>query len=299
MRKEGTVGISRRRCLQGLLAGAAVFPLGCASPGSEGESGGRGIPAEKADGSIRVVRFERQGRSAHGILDGDRVRELRGSPFDSLDDVGMAIPLNEVKLLAPCEPSKIMAMAGNYRSHLEDTPVPKNPEVFYKPPSCLLEPGGRIVIPGGTEDVHYEGELVVVIGKRAKDISPDQSFAHIFGYTCGNDISARDWQKNDKQWWRAKGSDTFGPLGPWIVKGIEPGDLQITTRLNGEVKQSARTSELIFDVPAIVSFISKHLTLLPGDLIFTGTPGKTSAMKSGDVVEVEIEKIGILRNRVA
>ncbi len=293
------MGISRRRCLQGILGGAALYPLGCVELEETGTEGGGESQGKAAEGVIRVVRFERGGLRAYGILEGNQVKRLRESPFDSLKETGDTHPLDEVKLLAPCEPSKVMAMAGNYKSHLEDTPVPKNPEVFYKTPSSILEPEGLIVIPPGTSDVHYECELVVVIGKKAKNISSAQAPSAIFGYTCGNDISARDWQQNDRQWWRAKGSDTFGPLGPWIVRGIDPGDLQITLRLNGEVKQKARTSELIFDVPAIVSFISKHLTLLPGDLIFTGTPGKTSAMKSGDVVEVEIEKIGVLRNRIA
>ncbi|MBN1418279.1 MAG: fumarylacetoacetate hydrolase family protein [Planctomycetes bacterium] len=248
---------------------------------------------------MRYVRFQKDRRRAYGIVEGEMVRALAGSPFRGAAPEGPAYALAEVKLLPPCEPTKILAMAGNYKSHLADTPPHANPEIFWKPPSCLLEPEGTIVIPKGTADVHYEGEFVIVIGRRAKDVPKAEALSYVFGYTCGNDVSARDWQKDDVQWWRAKGCDTFGPLGPWIVAGIDGGDLALTTRLNGEVKQKARTSELIFGVADIVSFASAHVTLLPGDIIFTGTPGTTSAMEPGDRVEVEIEKIGVLRNRVA
>jgi 2-keto-4-pentenoate hydratase/2-oxohepta-3-ene-1,7-dioic acid hydratase in catechol pathway len=192
-----------------------------------------------------------------------------------------------------------MALAGNYASHLDGLPKPKNPEPFFKVPSALLEPGGSIVIPPGTSQCDYEGELVVVIGKKAKNVSVKQAPNYVFGVTCGNDVSARDWQKNDTQWWRAKGSDTFAPLGPMIVRGINYDDLLLTTRLNGQIKQRQRTSDLIFSVHEIVSFISQFVTLYPGDVIYTGTPGKTSPLKSGDVVEVQIEGIGTLRNKVA
>jgi 2-keto-4-pentenoate hydratase/2-oxohepta-3-ene-1,7-dioic acid hydratase in catechol pathway len=250
------------------------------------------------EGTVRYVRFEQGGRRSWGILDGREIRELVGRPWEGDARTGAVLPLPAVKLVAPAEPTKVLALAGNYKSHLAGTTPFANPEVFYKPPSSLLEPEGTIIIPPGTSDVHYEGELVVVLGKRAKAVSPEEARACVFGVTCGNDVSARDWQKNDKQWWRAKGCDTFGPLGPWLVRGLAHGDLKLTTRLNGETKQEARTSELIFDIPTVVSFVSRHVTLLPGDLIFTGTPGTTTAMKAGDVVEVEIEGIGVLKNRV-
>ena len=250
------------------------------------------------DGVVRYVRFQQRGRASWGILDGRVIREIIGRPWESDAQSGFSVSRDDAKLLFPAEPTKILALAGNYKSHLAGTAPPGNPEVFYKPPTCLLAPEGTIVVPQGTSDVHYEGELVVVMGKTAKGVSAEEASGCVFGLTCGNDVSARDWQKNDKQWWRAKGCATFGPVGPWIVRGRDGGGLLLTTRLNGEVKQQARTSELIFDIPQVVSFVSRHLTLLPGDLIFTGTPGTTSAMKVGDVVEVEIEKIGILRNRV-
>lgn len=281
------VNISRRRFVQGVVGGAALLPLSRARAGEGGE--------EKV---VRYVRFRRGDRVRYGRLEGDRIRVIRGRPWASPALTDRTVPLAEVTLLCPCEPSKVLAMAGNYRSHLEDAPVPENPEVFIKAPSALLAPGGTIVIPEGTDDVHYEAELVLVIGKQAKNISPEEAPSHVLGVTCGNDVSARDWQANDTQWWRAKACDTFAPTGPAIVCGLDPGDLRIRSRLNGEVKQDARTSELIFGVPAIVSFISRHMTLLPGDLIFTGTPGTTSAMKPGDRVEVEIERVGALENRV-
>jgi 2-keto-4-pentenoate hydratase/2-oxohepta-3-ene-1,7-dioic acid hydratase in catechol pathway len=284
--------IARRKCLKGIAAAAAA-PLGVLC--------GAGAIAGEARTPRRFVRFEARGSTAYGVLEGDQVKELQGLQgwiYGARVETGVAHKLSDVKLLAPCEPTKIIAMAGNYKSHLSDQPAPKNPEAFFKPPSALLETEGTIKIPRGTADVHYEGELVLVIGERAKNVDRARAAACIFGVTCGNDVSARDWQANDRQWWRAKGSDTFAALGPWIVSGIDFGDLLLTTRVNGKEMQRARTSELIFDAAAIVSFLSQHVTLFPGDLIYTGTPGQTSAMKPGDLVEVEIENIGVLRNRV-
>ena len=289
--------ISRRRLLNGLIVGGTLCPLSKVS-GRDARAAAPERASRKEERPVRFVRFQRRRKRAYGIVDKGHVRELEGNPFDSPVETDRVYPLGEVKLLCPCKPSKVLAMAGNYRSHIGDTPPPTNPEVFFKAPSALLAPEGTITIPQGTKEVHCEGELVVVIGKKTKNVSPAEAATCVFGVTCGNDVSARDWQRNDRQWWRAKGSDTFGPLGPWIVRGIDYGDLLLTTRLNGEVKQRARTSDLIFSVPVLVSFISKHMTLLPGDVIYTGTPGRTSAIKSGDVVEVEIEKIGVLKNRV-
>jgi len=282
--------ISRRECLKGLAAGAA----GAMGKALAEEN------VEKPNVPVRFVRCESDRQTWYGILESDRVSPIPGTPYGEggLFKLKASRPLKDLKLLAPCEPTKIIAMAGNYRSHLTSSEPPQRPEAFFKPPSALLEAEGTIVIPKGTNDVHFEGELVAVIGKKARNVSRGEAPQHIFGYTCGNDVSARDWQKNDRQWWRAKGSDTFAALGPWIVRGLEASDLLLTTRLNGKEVQKARTSELIFDVPSIVSFLSEHITLFPGDLIYTGTPGQTSAMKAGDVVEVEIEKIGVLRNRV-
>jgi 2-keto-4-pentenoate hydratase/2-oxohepta-3-ene-1,7-dioic acid hydratase in catechol pathway len=187
----------------------------------------------------------------------------------------------------------------NYKSHLGDRPPLESPGIFLKLPTSLIGPEDTIVFPAGAEDVHYEGEMVVVIGKRAGKVSKEEAAKYIFGITAGNDISERKWQKSDLQWFRAKTSDTFAPLGPAIVTGLNHNDLLLQTRVNGEIRQSQRTHDLIFDVDTVISFISQYVTLLPGDIIYTGTPGKTMAMKSGDVVEVELEGVGTLRNRVA
>jgi 2-keto-4-pentenoate hydratase/2-oxohepta-3-ene-1,7-dioic acid hydratase in catechol pathway len=254
--------------------------------------------AAKAAAPRKIARFEKDGVIAHGVVEGDRIFRIAGDLFGTWEKTPQSFPLKEVKLLVPIQPSKVLAVGLNYRSHLGDRPPPKVPEIFYKPPSALLDPGKNIVIPPGTEDVHFEAELVIVIGKRAKDVPKENAQEYILGVTCGNDVSARDWQKGDLQWWRAKGSDTFAPCGPFIVSGIRYDDLAIELRLNGEVKQKERTSDLLHNTSTIVSWISRHVTLEPGDLIYTGTPGTTSAMKPGDVVEVDIEGIGVLRNGV-
>jgi len=196
-------------------------------------------------------------------------------------------------------------MAGNYRSHLDSAQVPPKyriPQVFFKSPSCLIGHGEPIVIPKDAKDVHYEAEMVIVIGKKARQVPKAQALEHVFGVTCGNDVSERVWQNDEQakdiQWWRAKGSDTFGPVGPCVATGLDLGNLQLRLRLNGQVKQEDRTSHLIHGVADLVSFISQYVTLQPGDLIFTGTPGTTSALKPGDVVEVEMDGVGVLRNPV-
>jgi 2-keto-4-pentenoate hydratase/2-oxohepta-3-ene-1,7-dioic acid hydratase in catechol pathway len=172
------------------------------------------------------------------------------------------------------------------------------PQAFFKTPSCLVPPDGQIVIPKDATVVDYEGEMVIVIGRRAKNVPKESALDYVLGVTCGNDVSERNWQKNDVQWWRAKSADTFGPCGPFIVSGLNYDDLLVQLRLNGEVKQKERTSQLIHDVRTLVSTLSRYVTLEPGDLIYTGTSGKTSPMKAGDVVEVELEGVGVLRNPV-
>lgn len=252
----------------------------------------------RTDNVTRYVRFEHRGKTSYGLLDGDLVKEIRGGLFQDRIETGSKTPLSSVKLLWPCEPSKILAVGLNYKSHLGDRPAPAKPELFFKPITSLIGPDDDIVIPPGARNVHYEGELVVVIGKRTRRVSTDQAGDCIFGFTCGNDVSERDWQRGDLQWWRAKGADTFAPLGPVIATGLDYQKSRLQTRVNGEVKQSQVLSDLLFDAAAVVSFASQYVTLLPGDVIYTGTPGTTSAMKPGDVVEVEIEGIGVLRNKV-
>jgi 2-keto-4-pentenoate hydratase/2-oxohepta-3-ene-1,7-dioic acid hydratase in catechol pathway len=246
----------------------------------------------------RFVRFQQGTRTGYARLEDNRLHGLRGGIFGIHAYGGDVLSLDAVELKTPCVPSKILCVGLNYASHLGDRPVPERPEIFVVPPSAQLDPGGTIVLPGGTNQVQFEGELVVVIGKRARDLTDEQAREHILGVTCGNDVSARDWQRNDLQWWRAKGCDTFAPFGPVIACGLDYEDLLLTTRLNGAVTQQQRTSDMIFSPAHIVSFISRHMTLYPGDIIYTGTPGSTAPMQAGDVVEVEIEGVGVLRNPV-
>jgi 2-keto-4-pentenoate hydratase/2-oxohepta-3-ene-1,7-dioic acid hydratase in catechol pathway len=247
---------------------------------------------------MKYVRYRFEGKTSFGKLDGDAVREIEGGLFGARGETGRSARLDGIELLWPCEPTKILAVGLNYRSHLGNQPAPANPEIFYKPPSALLNPGGTIVIPQGSRDVHFEGELVAVIGRKTRNVSPAEAADCIFGFTCGNDVSERYWQKNDLQWWRAKGCDTFAPLGPVLVAGFDWSKGRIETRVNGHVVQSGSFSELLFNPLDIVSYVSRHLTLMPGDVVYTGTPGHTSTLKPGDAIEVDIEGIGILRNTV-
>lgn len=252
-------------------------------------------------GVRRYCRFQAGDTVAYGIVDGDLVRQLDGDLFGKWKETDKTYSVSSVKLLVPSEPTQVIALAGNYKSHLRDQEIPPKfqiPQPFFKSPSCLVADGENIVIPPGTAEVHYEAELVIVIGKRAKNVAEEDALDYVLGVTCGNDVSARDWQKNDVQWWRAKGSDTFGPCGPVIVSGVNYDDLLLRLRLNGEVKQEERTAQFIHSVPKMVSFVSQYVTLQPGDLIYTGTPGETSAIKAGDVVEVELEGVGVLTNGV-
>ena len=247
------------------------------------------------------IRYRSGASACYGILEGDTVREIRGDLFGGFTETVAALNLADVALLHPCQPGKIVCVGLNYRSHLGSRPAPEHPEIFFKPVSSLQDPEGPIVTPPDATDMHYEGELVVVIGRQTKNASVDQARDAIFGVTCGNDVSERNWQHGpakDLQWWRAKGCDTFAPLGPAIVTGLDYDSLLLRTRLNGEVVQKQYTSDLIFDCPTIVSYISRWVTLMPGDVIYTGTPGATRKISPGDVVEVEIEGIGVLRNPV-
>jgi 2-keto-4-pentenoate hydratase/2-oxohepta-3-ene-1,7-dioic acid hydratase in catechol pathway len=250
----------------------------------------------------RFIRFERNGSAAYGEWEGDRVWELRGGLFDGAERTGESLAFREVRLLPPSEPTKILGVGLNYRSHLNGRPLPPTPELFYKPPSALVASGGDIVLPREANDVHFEGELVVVIGRRVKGVDREEAAAAIFGVTCGNDVSDRGWQrgegKKDLQWWRAKGCDTFAPLGPAVAMGIDYGNLMLETRVNGKVAQRESTADLVHDCPSIVSWASQWVTLEPGDLIYTGTPGNTFGLKGGDTVEVELEGVGVLRNGV-
>ena len=251
---------------------------------------------------MKYARFEAEGRSAYGIVAGDEVRELSDSPLNDHSETGTVHRLADVKLLAPIpRPGKIMAMALNYHSHLHGAPPPSRPEPFYKTSSSVVGPGDPVVLPPDFQRVDMEAELVAVIGKNAKNVSEADALDYVFGYTCGNDVSEREWQNSsggDIQWWRAKSSDTFSPIGPVIETDLDPTDVRIRGRVNGAEGQSCHTSEMIFNVVQAISFISKYVTLEPGDLIFTGTAGAPPTLKSGDVTEVEIAGIGTLTNPV-
>lgn len=249
----------------------------------------------------KYIRYRTASGVSYGTLEGDTVHEIQGGLFDAHMLTGATHPLSQVKLLYPCEPGKILAVGLNYRSHVGTRPQPPSPEMFYKPVTALQNPDDPIVIPRDATDVHSEGEMVVVVGKTLRHASIEEAGGAIFGVTAGNDVSDRAWQhgeKKDLQWWRAKGSDTFAPLGPAIVTGVDYGKLLLQTRINGETVQKQFTSDLIFEIPTVLSWISGWVTLLPGDLVYTGTPGNTRRMSPGDVVEVELEHVGVLRNPV-
>jgi 2-keto-4-pentenoate hydratase/2-oxohepta-3-ene-1,7-dioic acid hydratase in catechol pathway len=246
----------------------------------------------------KYVRYNHAGQTGYGILEENLIRELDGNFLAGAGATGKAVRLADVRLLAPVEPSKVIAVGLNYKSHLGERPARPYPGIFLKLPTSIIATEDPIIYPPDAENVHYEGELVLVIGKKAKSIAEADVPDVIFGVTCGNDVSERIWQKNDLQWFRAKGSDTFGPLGPAVVQGLDYNDLQVMTRLNGEVRQCQRTKDLLFSIATIVSYVSRFVTLLPGDVIYTGTPGTTKPMVPGDTVEVEVEGVGILRNKV-
>src|SRR6266581_7966961 len=202
----------------------------------------------------KFVRYSSSGQVSFGIVEGDTVRELRGSIFENAEATGKTLRLADVKLLAPCTPSNIVAVGQNYKSHLGDRPTRPFPGLVWKPTSCIIGTGDEIVFPEGATNVHYEAEMVLVIGKKARNVAKENVPNYIFGVTAGNDVSERDWQKNDLQWFRAKGCDTFGALGPSIVQGLDYNDVLVECRLNGEVRQSQRTKDLIFPVANIVSY---------------------------------------------
>lgn len=247
---------------------------------------------------MKIARYLAHGQVSYGVVEGDTVKELSASPFERHRVTDHAHKLSEVKLLAPCVPTKILAIGLNYSSHLHDRPGPKEPMVFYKTPTSVIGPGETIIRPKDTAKLDAEGEMVIVIKDRCRNVPKERAMQHVLGYTCGNDVSARDWQKDDRNWWRAKSADTFSPAGPFIVTDIDPHNVRLTARINGKEVQSESTSYLIFDVPTLVSFTSRFVTLEPGDMIFTGTPGEPGEMKDGDVCEVEIEGVGVLRNPI-
>jgi len=275
---------------------------------------------------VRIARFAKGGDVGYGVVGETRtdgaagsqsaarpglvvLAELRGHPFGpgkgGVQFTGDTYPLAEVRLLAPVLPSKVVAVGSNYAGSGRETGAEPagagagEPVLFLKPSTAVVGHGDQIAYPVKlTQRVDYEGELAVIIGRLCRDVPAAQAADVIFGYTCANDVTARDLQARDGQWTRAKGFDTFCPLGPWIETDVDPADLELTTTVNGEVRQQARTSQLLYDVPALVEYVSTVMTLLPGDVLLTGTPAGVGPLTDGDEVSVTIESIGTLTNRV-
>ncbi len=231
----------------------------------------------------------------------DTAAEIADHPFGEPTFTGRSWPLADLRLLAPILPSKVVAVGKNYADHAAemDSEVPKSPLIFLKPSTSVIGPGAPILLPPQSENVHFEGELAVVIGRPCRDVKAANASSVILGYTCANDVTARDLQRSDGQWTRAKGFDSFCPLGPWIETELDPGDVALTTEVDGEVKQDGHTADLVFLVSELVEFITAVMTLLPGDVILTGTPAGVGPITSGQTVSVTIEGIGTLSNPVA
>ncbi len=236
----------------------------------------------------------------YGLVESHHVKEITPNPFSDFEIIDQEIPFSSVILHAPTLPSKIVGVGLNYKAHAKemDHPLPEEPVLFLKPSTSLIGPEYYIHYPKMSSRVDYEAELAVVIKKQGKDIPLENVKDYILGYSCFNDITARDLQKMDGQWGRAKSFDTFSAMGPWIITDLDPSNLQIESYLNGELKQSCKTSDMIFDVPTLISFISKVMTLEPGDIITTGTPPGIGPMQRGDSIDIRIEGIGLLRNTV-
>ncbi len=250
---------------------------------------------------MRIVRYQYKKQSPkYGWVYEDKVGEIEGNIFEEYRRQEATIPLKEVTLLAPSQPSKIICIGRNYVEHAKElgNDVPKIPLIFLKPPSSIINPDEAIVLPPQSQQVEHEAELVVVIGKRGRDITIENVKNYILGYTVGNDVTARDLQKSDGQWTRAKGFDTFCSFGPWIDSDFDTSDALITCRVSGQPRQMGSTRDMVFNVNTLIAFVSSVMTLEPGDLLFTGTPAGVGPLKPGDEVVVEIEGLGILSNPV-
>ncbi|WP_353266795.1 fumarylacetoacetate hydrolase family protein [Gemmatimonas sp.] len=257
-----------------------------------------GVPSLVSAQKQEYVRYQAGGTTWYGRLDGETIVQLRAAPWLGGTPTGVKVPRSKAVLLAPAVPSKVIAVGLNYQTHLGERSAAAYPGLFAKLPTSIIAHNDTVILPPDANNVHYEGEMVIVMGKRAQNVSKEGAKEYVFGVTTGNDVSERDWQKSDLQWFRAKAADTFGPLGPVIVTGVNYDDLLLETVLNGKVVQSQRTRDLIFNVAEIVSYISRYVTLEPGDVIYSGTPGTTQQMKSGDVVQVRLENVGLLSNPV-
>lgn len=250
---------------------------------------------------MRIVRYQIKGEAPkYGWLLEDKIGEIEGDLFSVYKRQEAHTPLSDVRLLPPSQPSKILCVGRNYVEHARElgNEVPKVPLIFMKPPSSIIGNGETIILPTQSQQVDHEGELVAVIGKCGRHIPAEEAAQYILGYTIGNDVTARDLQRTDDQWTRAKGFDTFCVFGPWIDTEFDPSDAVLTCRVNGQMRQMASTRDMVFNVGVLVAYISSVMTLEPGDLLFTGTPSGIGQLKDGDVVEVEIEGLGKLQNPV-
>ena len=251
---------------------------------------------------MRLVRFRFGDRIATGAIDEgtDDIRVLQGTFFEDPVPTGEEVPLADVRLLAPVLPSKLVCVGKNYAAHAAEfgMEVPEEPLLFLKPSTSVIGPGDPIRLLPISERVDYEGELAVVIGRLARDVRAEDAFQVILGYTCANDVTLRDLQHANDQWTRAKGFDGSCPLGPWIETSLDPNDVRVETRLNGDIRQAGQTSDMVFGVATLIEYITTFMTLLPGDVLLTGTPEGVGKLETGDVVEVEVDSVGTLRNPV-
>jgi 2-keto-4-pentenoate hydratase/2-oxohepta-3-ene-1,7-dioic acid hydratase in catechol pathway len=251
---------------------------------------------------MRLLRSRVGDRIATGAVElgSNEVRLLRGTFFEDPLPTGEVVPLDDVHLLAPVLPSKLVCVGKNYAAHAAEfgMDVPEEPLLFLKPSTAVIGPGDPIGLLPISQRIDYEGELAVVIGRIARDVRAEDAAKFILGYTCANDVTLRDLQKPDDQWTRAKGFDGSAPLGPWIETDLDPNDTIVRTRLNGEIRQQASTADLVFGVATLIEYVTTFMTLLPGDVLLTGTPEGVGKLSDGDVVEVEVEGIGVLRNEV-
>lgn len=249
---------------------------------------------------MRYVKYKHESAIRFGVVEGETIYELDGSVFEHHSRTGRTVLLGDVKILAPCEPSKIIAAGLNYHAHATEAgkSAPAEPLIFLKAPSSVIAHGEPVVLPTTDHKIDHEAELVAIIGKRCRRVKRENALDYVLGYTCGNDVSDRTIQRRDGQWCRAKSFDTFTPLGPFIETGIDPGNLEIKCLVNGQVRQHSNTSNMVFSVQALIEVASDAMTLLPGDIIMSGTSEGVGPIKPGDICEVYIEKIGTLQNPV-
>jgi 2-keto-4-pentenoate hydratase/2-oxohepta-3-ene-1,7-dioic acid hydratase in catechol pathway len=255
---------------------------------------------------MRWVRFEIGGVTSYGIVEREIVESVSGDPFDGYERTGRQWPLDEVRLRVPLEPKTFYAAGLNYAAHVtaaaallgQAANLPAKPDIGYRAVNALIADGEDVIVPrDATEKVHYEGELVVVIGRTAKNLAPEEALSCVLGYSIGNDVSERTWQKQDRTLWRAKSSDTFKPMGPWIDTNVDLDALRTTVRVNGETTSTFETNDMIFGVATYISAMTRYITLFPGDMIWMGTDGTSPDLADGDLVEIDIDPIGTLSNR--